>query len=72
MAIKIKEGESTYADVLKNARQRINIEELGIKNLKIRTVANDGVLVEIPALTDLRGRMHSRITLDEQWEMESM
>lgn len=49
VAIKIKDGnESSYADVLRMARQQINIKDLGIKNPKIRMAANGGVLVEIP------------------------
>lgn len=49
VAIKVENGDSTsYADILKKARQRINIKDIGITNPKIRKMANGGVLLEIP------------------------
>lgn len=48
VAIKIEDGKSTYAEILKCAKERINIKELGITNLRIRRTVNGGVLMEIP------------------------
>lgn len=48
VAIKIENGNSTYADILRKARENINIKELGIANPKFRKAANGGVLLEIP------------------------
>lgn len=37
----------SYADILKTAKQKINIKEIGIINRKIRKMVNGGILMEI-------------------------
>lgn len=48
--VTLKAGNETmsYADILKTARQKINIKEIGIINPRIRKMANGGILMEIP------------------------
>lgn len=48
VSIKSKDEAQSYANILKRARERINLGELGIKDPKVRFAANGGVLVEIP------------------------
>lgn len=48
VSIKSIDESQSYADILKRARERINLGELGIKDPKVRFAANGGVLVEIP------------------------
>lgn len=50
VTIKVEEGRSSYAEILKRARENINIKELGIANPKIRRTANGGILLEIPGI----------------------
>lgn len=47
VAIKIEDSNS-YVDILKKAREKINIKEMEISNLKFRKSANGGILLEIP------------------------
>lgn len=47
VALKIENGTTTYADILKCARQKINIKELGISDPRVRRSANGGILFEI-------------------------
>lgn len=50
VSIKVKEvgQSSSYAEVLKKARERISLKDLGIKDPKVRLAANEGILVEVP------------------------
>lgn len=42
-----RKEEFTYADMLRNARVNISLDELQIKATKIRTAANGGMLIEV-------------------------
>ncbi|XP_046740518.1 uncharacterized protein LOC124407951 [Diprion similis] len=48
VAIKGKGENVRYAEILKFAREKIQLEELGIGETRIRRAANGGVLIEIP------------------------
>lgn len=47
VSIKLEDSSLTYADILKRAREKINIKELGISNPKFRKMANGGILLEL-------------------------
>lgn len=47
VSIKLEDNNSTYADILKKAREKIDIKELGINNPKFRKSANGGILLEL-------------------------
>jgi len=47
MAIKANSGGLSYAEIIKLARERINLKELGIENPRMRRAANGGVIIEI-------------------------
>jgi len=48
VAIKANEGGPSYADIMKIAKEKINLKELGIVNLRTRIAANGGRIIEIP------------------------
>lgn len=48
VTIKVEDGGPSYVEILKKARENINIKEIEIINPKIRRTANGGVLLEIP------------------------
>ncbi|XP_018373708.1 PREDICTED: uncharacterized protein LOC108768013 [Trachymyrmex cornetzi] len=49
VALTIKEGsKSSYADVMKKARDKIPLEELEINHLKIKRAVTGGFLLKIP------------------------
>lgn len=41
-------SDSTYAEVLKIARNRISLEHIGIEKTRLRKTATGNVLIEIP------------------------
>ncbi|XP_067209306.1 uncharacterized protein [Linepithema humile] len=46
-AVAISAPDGTYADVMKEARERINLKDLNLNSLKIRNARNGGILLEI-------------------------
>lgn len=48
MTIRTKKEELSYSDVLKKAREKISLNELGIEETRIRRGINGGVIIEIP------------------------
>jgi len=48
VAIKVISDNLSYSDVMKKAKEKINLNELGISNLNSRRAANGSVLIEIP------------------------
>jgi len=47
VAIKANTDEVTYADIIKRARESVNLKDLGIINPRMRRAANGGVIIEI-------------------------
>jgi len=47
VAIKVSPDGMSYAEVIKQARERVDLKELGITNPRMRRAANGGVLIEI-------------------------
>jgi len=50
VAVKINPGETTlsYSDVMKKAKEQINLRDLGISNINSHRTANGSVIIEIP------------------------
>jgi len=48
VTIKSTSKDTSYADILKRARSKFTLAELGVELAKIRDVANGGLLIEIP------------------------
>jgi len=47
VAIKVGPDCMSYAEIMKQAREKINLSELGITNPRMRRAVNSGVLIEI-------------------------
>jgi len=47
VAIKACADGPSYADIIKQARESVNLKELGISNTRMRRAANGGLLIEI-------------------------
>ncbi|XP_046629516.1 uncharacterized protein LOC124309827 [Neodiprion virginianus] len=54
VAIKSREENTPYAEILKFAREKIQLAELGIEETRVRRAANGGVLIEIPGPENTR------------------
>ncbi|XP_068993471.1 uncharacterized protein [Neodiprion pinetum] len=54
VAIKSRGENTPYAEVLKFAREKIQLAELGIEETRVRRAANGGVLIEIPGPENAR------------------
>jgi len=48
VAIKANSDGLSYAEIIKQAKEKVNLKELGISNPRMRRAANGGVLIEIP------------------------
>jgi len=48
VTIKSTSKDISYADILKRARSKFALAELGVEAAKIRKAANGGLLIEIP------------------------
>jgi len=48
MSIKLNPDSPSYADIIKRARDCVDLKQLGIINPRMHRAANDGVLIEIP------------------------
>lgn len=46
--------DPTYADILQKARQNLALEELGIKDVRVRKVYTGGILLEIPGTREFQ------------------
>jgi len=47
VAIKASAEGLTYAEIIKQAREKVNLKDLGIINPRMRRTANGGVIIEI-------------------------
>jgi len=47
VSIKSSSDDLSYAEIIKYARENVNLKDLGIVNLRMRRAANGGVLIEI-------------------------
>ncbi|XP_011706311.1 PREDICTED: uncharacterized protein LOC105461508 [Wasmannia auropunctata] len=48
ITISCQEGGLTYAEIIRKAREEINLEELGIQETRMRNTVAGGVLIELP------------------------
>lgn len=48
VAIRGNSSDFSYAEAIKRARTDISVEQLGIKNSRIRRALNGGLIIEIP------------------------
>jgi len=47
VAIKANADDLSYADIIKRARESVNLKDLGIANPRMRRAANGGIIIEI-------------------------
>jgi len=50
VAIKANSDGPSYAEIIKIAREKVNLKELGIENPRMRKAANGGIILEIAGL----------------------